>query len=277
MKRFVPIFVLLLFLQQSLVYAQQEVELPSRGICAHRGANETHPENTLEAFKEAVRLGAHMVEFDVQITKDKQLVIMHDKSVDRTTNGKGLVSDLTLSEIKKLDAGSWKYSKFKGEEVPTLKEALAVFPKNIWLNIHLKGNKKLGEMTAKVILSEGRVRQGVIACGKEAASGVKSVSSKILICNMERQSDRKEYVQKTIQEKYPFIQLLKKRNDNSLRDDLTILHQNKVKINYYFGDTESEVKELFEIGVDFVLSNKLDQMLTVAEKMGIERLNQKSK
>jgi len=273
MKQFVPILVLLFFLQQSLVFAQQEVQLPSRGICAHRGANETHPENTLAAFREAVRLGAHMVEFDVQITKDKRLVIMHDKSVNRTTNGKGLVSDLTLSEIKKLDAGSWKSKGFIGEKVPTLKEALAVFPKNIWINIHLKGNKELGRMTAKVILSESRMHQGVIACGKEAASGVKSVGSKFLICNMERQSDRKEYVQKTIQEKYPFIQLLKKRNDNSLRDDLTILHQNKVKINYYFGDTESEVKELFDIGVDFILTNKLDQMLTIAEEMGMERLS----
>jgi glycerophosphoryl diester phosphodiesterase len=274
MKQFVPIFVLLLFLQLSLVHAQREVKLPSRGICAHRGANETHPENTLAAFREAVRLGAHMVEFDVQITKDKQLVIMHDKSVNRTTNGEGLVSDLTLSEIKKLDAGSWKSKIFIGEKVPTLKEALAVFPKNIWLNIHLKGNKELGRMTAKVIISEGRMHQGVIACGKEAASGVISVSQKILICNMERQSDRKEYVQNTIQGKYPFIQLLKKRNDKRLLDDIVTLHQNKVKINYYFGDTESEVKELFNIGVDFVLTNKLDQMLTIAEEMGIERLNQ---
>ena len=277
MRKVSGILIFVLILQSPLLFSQEEIRLPDRGICAHRGANETHPENTLAAFREAVRLGAQMIEFDVQITKDKQLVIMHDKSVDRTTNGKGLVSDLTLSEIKKLDAGSWKSLQFKGEKVPTLEEALAVFPRNIWLNVHLKGNKELGRMTAKVMLSEGRAHQGVIACGKEAASGVKSVSSKILICNMERQSDRKEYVQKTIQGKYPFIQLLKKRNDNSLRDDLTILHQNKVKINYYFGDTESEVKELFEIGVDFVLSNKLDQMLTVAEKMGMERLNQKSK
>ena len=68
--------------------------------------------------------------------------------------------------------------------------------------------------------------------------------------------------------------MLKKRNDDSLQDDLTKLHQNRVKINYYFGDTEGEVKELFNLGVDFVLTNKLDQMLTIAEEMGIERLNQ---
>ena len=112
--------------------------MPLKGICAHRGAMETYPENTLAAFKEAIRLGAHMVEFDVRITKDNELVIMHDKSVDRTTDGKELIIDLTLVEIKKLDAGSWKSAKFNGEKVPTLKETLSVFPKNIWLNIHLK-------------------------------------------------------------------------------------------------------------------------------------------
>jgi len=274
MRKIIGILTFLSFLQSPLLFSQEEIKLPERGICAHRGANETHPENTISAFKEAVRLGAHMVEFDVQITKDKYLVIMHDKSVDRTTDGKGLISELTLAEIKELDAGSWKSQEFKGEKVPTLREALAVFPKNIWLNIHLKGNKDLGEATARVIITEDRVHQGVIACGNDATKGVKIVSSRIMICNMDRQSDRNEYIQKTIQENYPFIQLLKKRNDIRLQDDIRILRKNKVKINYYFGDAEIEVKELFDLGVDFVLTNKLDQMLTVAEQMGINRLNQ---
>jgi len=72
-------------------------DLPQRGICAHRGANNTHPENTIAAFKEAIRLGAHMIEFDVQMSKDSVLVIMHDKTVDRTTNGHGLISDVMVS------------------------------------------------------------------------------------------------------------------------------------------------------------------------------------
>ena len=76
------------------------VEMPSRGICAHRGASDTHPENTLAAFREAIRLGAHMIEFDVALTKDDQLVLMHDSTLDRTTNGKGPVSGFTLNELK---------------------------------------------------------------------------------------------------------------------------------------------------------------------------------
>ena len=105
----------LLFLSAQI--NSKKIEMPIKGLCAHRGANETHPENTLAAFKEAIRLGAHMIEFDVRMTKDKKLVIMHDKTVDRTTNGSGAVSDLTLNEIKKLDAGSWKDKKFAGEKV----------------------------------------------------------------------------------------------------------------------------------------------------------------
>lgn len=269
-----------IFIVPLLVLMGQEkngkIEMPERGLCAHRGAMDTHPENTIAAFGEAIRLGAHMIEFDVRITKDKKLVIMHDRTVDRTTNGTGSVTDLTLEKIKILDAGSWKSEEFAGEKVPTFKEALSVMPKNIWLNIHLKGDKKLGEATAKVLISEGRIHQGVIACGSDAARGVKKVNPNIMICNMERQGSRVEYVVETIEGEYPFIQLLKKRNDTDLLNDIKRLKSNQIKINYYFGDTAEEVKELFEMGVDFVLTNRLSEMLEVAESIGVKHLNYKN-
>ncbi len=258
------------------LFAQEEnnqIEMPERGLCAHRGAMDTHPENTLSAFEEAIRLGAHMIEFDVRMTKDKKLVIIHDRSVDRTTDGTGSVTELTLQEIKMLDAGSWKSQDFDGERVPTFKEALSVMPKNIWLNIHLKGDEELGEATAKVLISEGRIHQGVIACGSDAARGVKKVNPNIMICNMKRQGSRVEYVDETIQGEYSFIQLLKKRNDTDLQNDINRLKSSKIKINYYFGDTAEEVKELFEMGVDFVLTNKLSEMLKVANSTGVKHLN----
>lgn len=267
---------LFFILPYQLLFAQvvnTNIKLPERGICAHRGAMNTHPENTISAFKEAIRLGAHMIEFDVRMTKDGQLVIIHDKSVDRTTNGSGLVNELTLKKLKKLDAGTWKSEKFKGEKIPTLKEALQVMPDNIWLNIHLKGDEKLGKATAEVLVSENKIHQGVIACGSDAAKGVYSVGQNIIICNMERQGDRNAYVKETIQGSFGFIQLLKKRDDTNLLENINTLKKNKVKVNYYFGDTESEVQELFKYGVDFVLTNQLDQMLKVAESIGIKRVD----
>src|SRR5689334_8526448 len=106
-----------------------DITMPVRGLCAHRGAMSTHPENTIPALEEAVRLGAHMIEFDIQLTKDGALVLMHDATVNRTTsNGLGRVSDLTLAEIKGLDAGSKFDARFAGTHIPTFEEALAVFP-----------------------------------------------------------------------------------------------------------------------------------------------------
>ena len=118
---------------------QTNFQMPTKGICAHRGASVSHPENTLAAFKEAIRLGAHMIELDLALSKDDAIVVLHDSTLDRTTNGKGLVSDWSLKELKTLDAGSFKATHFKGERIPTFQEVLAIMPENIWLNVHLKG------------------------------------------------------------------------------------------------------------------------------------------
>lgn len=108
-------------------------------IIAHRGASKAAPENTMAAFHKAVKQGATWIELDVHLTKDQEIVVIHDEKVDRTTNGEGWVKDLTLKELKKLDAGKWFSKKFKGERIPTLKEVIEFAKqKNIYLNIELK-------------------------------------------------------------------------------------------------------------------------------------------
>lgn len=102
-------------------------------VVAHRGSSSTHPENTLAALRAAVADGAHVVEFDVQQTKDGRWICMHDTTLDRTTDAvaqlgrpKVRVADVTFEQIRALDAGSWFDAKFEGERVPTLAAALAV-------------------------------------------------------------------------------------------------------------------------------------------------------
>ena len=97
----------------------------------HRGARAYEPENTLRSFKRALELGVDAVELDVRRTKDGEIVVIHDAKVDRTTNGKGLVSDLTLREIKQLVTE-------KGEKIPTLEEALDFLDKKVKILIELK-------------------------------------------------------------------------------------------------------------------------------------------
>lgn len=104
----------------------------------HRGAAGTHPENTLTSFRRAVELGCDGVEFDIHRTKDGHLVVIHDAVLGRTANGTGFVRDLTLAELKQLDAGAWKGAQFAGEQIPTLRELIEATPPEFKLFLELK-------------------------------------------------------------------------------------------------------------------------------------------
>lgn len=93
-------------------------------VIAHRGASGYAPENTLSAFRKALAMGATFIETDLQLSRDARFVAIHDSTVDRTTNGKGAVHELTLAELQRLDAGAWFGSEFAGERIPTLEEIL---------------------------------------------------------------------------------------------------------------------------------------------------------
>ena len=107
----------------------------------HRGAMGYEPENTLRSFKKALELGVDMIEFDVYVCKSGELVVIHDDTLERTTNGKGLVIEKTLAELKELDAG-------KEEKIPTLEEIMDLADKKVKINIELKGDN-----TAKPVLN----------------------------------------------------------------------------------------------------------------------------
>ena len=243
-------------------------ELPARGLCAHRGASGSHPENTLAAFREAVRLGAHMIELDVYLTKDKRLVVIHDRTVDRTTDGTGNVSDLTLAQLKRLDAGSWKAPEFKDERIPTLRESLAVMPLNVWLNVHLKGGAELGASVARAIAETGRSHQAFLACGVEAAGAARKVEAGILICNMERQGGSWQYVNSTVAMNTAFIQLA---GDVGAEFPAQIrkLKEAGIRINYFGTDSPDELRQLFDAGVEFPLVNEVSKLVKTAGELGI--------
>ncbi|MBB4824405.1 glycerophosphoryl diester phosphodiesterase [Sporosarcina luteola] len=122
-------------------------------IYAHRGASGTYPENTIASFREAARLPVHGVEFDVHLTKDGELVVIHDETIDRTSDGTGYVKDQTLSQLKEYDFGNWFSPQFEGETIPTLGEVLELFQStHHHLNIELKSDIFPYEgMTAKVL------------------------------------------------------------------------------------------------------------------------------
>ncbi|RDW16215.1 glycerophosphodiester phosphodiesterase [Oceanobacillus chungangensis] len=105
---------------------------------AHRGASGHAPENTMTSFQKGFEMKADYIEIDVQMTMDGELVIIHDTTVDRTTNGTGYVGELTFEEIRNLDAGSWFNDDYTGEIVPTFEEVLDAFHGKIGILIELK-------------------------------------------------------------------------------------------------------------------------------------------
>ncbi|WP_051541368.1 glycerophosphodiester phosphodiesterase family protein [Caldalkalibacillus mannanilyticus] len=108
-------------------------------VIAHRGSSQQAPENTLPAIQKAIQDQADAVEIDVQLTKDQEIVVIHDEWLNRTTNGSGLVSSHTFSRIRELDAGSWFSPNFSGVRIPHLEEVLLLLkPLSIELNIELK-------------------------------------------------------------------------------------------------------------------------------------------
>ncbi|MBQ6520811.1 MAG: hypothetical protein IJI14_19065 [Anaerolineaceae bacterium] len=125
-------------------------------IFAHRGFSLQYPENTMTAFRKALEVGADGIEMDARLTQDGQIVIMHDPTIDRTTNGKGTVRDLSLKEILGLDAGIKKGVVFENERVPMLEQVFAELGGKLLLNIELCNydegdNRMLANQTVELI------------------------------------------------------------------------------------------------------------------------------
>jgi glycerophosphoryl diester phosphodiesterase len=106
---------------------------------AHRGASGYYPENTMLAFEKAIELGCDAIETDVQMSKDGELILIHDEMLDRTTNGSGFVKDYNSKELNKFNAGKWLNSKYKHIKIPTAEELILLAKeKNIKINFEIK-------------------------------------------------------------------------------------------------------------------------------------------
>ncbi|MCA9732818.1 MAG: T9SS type A sorting domain-containing protein [Deferribacteres bacterium] len=137
MRFYKPIFLLFMFFASSFIMEA------STAVISHRGAAGLAPENTLAACRKAIELGADYFEVDVRVSSDDSLLIMHDESIDRTTNGSGNIVALPYATLRRYDAGSWFGSEFTGQQIPTLNEVLNLAlndPNKINVVIELKAN-----------------------------------------------------------------------------------------------------------------------------------------
>jgi glycerophosphoryl diester phosphodiesterase len=128
-------------------------------VIAHRGASSEAPENTMAAFRLALEQGCDAIELDIHVSVDGEIVVCHDETLERTTDGSGKIADFTAAELKRYDAGSWFGEKYAGERLPLLKEVLELVPPQIGINVEIKSYNHPGVENILVELLErtGRI------------------------------------------------------------------------------------------------------------------------
>ena len=244
--------------------------LPERGFVAHRGDVQCCPENTVPAFESAVRKGAAMVEMDVTRCKTGELVVLHDQTVDRTTDGHGRIADLTFDEVRKLDAGSWFGAAFAGTRIPTLEEALAAIPREgVWINLHIWHRADVAPEAARLLRRTGRLHQAFVFCSREGYLAARAAVPGVLTACFEMPRgvkwDGTEWEPGAAD---TYFTTARRDGCDFVMPHQTTLRPHQVarfrcdggKVMYYNADTPEDAKRLFALGIDFLVTNRLGDM-----------------
>ena len=236
---------------------------------AHRGASGNYPENTLLAFQKALEIGVDEVELDLYLTKDDHLIIMHDSTVDRTTDGTGAISELTLAEIKALDAGGVFGEQFRGERVPTWEEALELVQGKVGLNVHLKeGGNPDGHYerkVAKALSDFHMVEDSILTCSDASVGIFADIDSRIECRIFRANRTPEEYIRKSVE---MGLRTMQPGRDITTRDFIQKAHAAGRIVHVFYADTPEDMCAYIEIGVDGILTNypeRLKAVLTKAE------------
>lgn len=224
---------------------------------AHRGFCSRYPENTLLAFEKALAEGVDGIENDVQLTKDGQIIIMHDESIDRTTNGKGWVKDYTLAELKELDASERFGSQFGVQRVPTLREYLELVKNEpIITNIEMKtGVFEYREMEQLLVdmIREFRLEEKVLITtfNHFTIMRMKKLAPELKygFLAYDWRLDAGEYTQKN------GIPCYHPDYHNLTWEVVEDLHSHGIEVNPYTVDEPEDIRDMIAKGVNSVITN----------------------
>ncbi len=216
-------------------------------IIGHRGARGLEPENTMRSFQKAIELGVDYIECDVHLTKDGHIVLIHDHTLDRTTNATGNVGDYTFEEIRKLDAG-------KGEKIPTLQELIDLARGKVKLHIELK-DEKATEQTVNLIEKNGIVDQMFLTSGNtDTLKRVRELNPKISLEHIFGQPPEDAIERaKSVSAKRVSCHI------NYLTADFVQkAHKNGLQVIAWPPNTLEEAKKALECGVDLICTDRPD-------------------
>lgn len=239
---------------------------PYPRVCAHRGLSGPCPENTMPAFAAAISLGVQEIELDIWGSKDQQLVICHDDKVDRTTNGKGLIRDLTWAEIKKLDAGSWRDKSWAGLRVPCFEDVLKQFGSRVVMNVHVKEAGEDGWVISKIagLAKKYDVEKSIyIAGGGEVLKYANKLAPNIERCHLSGNYTAFELVEKAFDMNCKRLQFNSSKFDESSIEEA---HKRGIICNLFYADTAEDAKNAYAMGIDTVLTNNANLIMPLLDK-----------
>jgi len=224
---------------------------------AHRGASGRFPENTLAAFRAAIDAGAMMCELDVQATRDNAVVVIHDKTVNRTTDGVGTVAKMTLAEIRNLDAGArFKDGTARGERVPTLDEVFAATAGKCGLNIELKAIGVEREVAALIRKWNAAETAMVSSFDWRALETMRALDSAIRIGVLGEKDVPKMFDIAARLGAYA----INPRFDLATRDFCETAHEHGLKVLVWTVDSPGTMRMLIDNGVDGIMTNYPERM-----------------
>lgn len=236
---------------------------------AHRGFKKSYPENTIAAFDAALRAGAKMIELDVTLTKDRRPVVVHDKTLDRTTNGSGTVTRFTFDELQKLDAGSWFSPEFKNEKLPGLDQILHRYGKSVMINIEIKPEAYEEEQRADSI--ENQVIELVHQYNCMNSVIISSFSDELILrFGKYKNRPATAFLTETPADETT-VELIKTAGAFSwntdyqilTREQVALMHHNDIPVFAYTVNEKEIAIELVEMGVDGIFTDDIEAFISL--------------
>lgn len=221
-------------------------------VIGHRGANKSEPENTLKSFRKAIELQADYIELDVQVSKDGEIVVIHDYEISELTGHSGYVKEMTLDELKQLDMG-------EGEKIPTFQEVIKLAQGEIGLQIEIKVNeigKEIIEMLRDANLIESTIISSFI---HNELVKIKKLEPEIKLGALlsERISEprdlinaTKRVIKKNLFAVHPYFAGVN-------RELIEFAHKNNLKVNVWTINEKPDMERLIKLGVDGIITDDI--------------------
>ena len=242
---------------------------------AHRGHSIAYPENTLEAYRKAIELGVEMIECDVNITSDGKLVMMHDPTLDRTTNGAGRVSAATWAEIQRLDAGGKFKPEFAGARIPSTEETLLLYKETDTLScFEVKGADAEESNRIALRLVELLVKHNMLDTAfmssyhHEALQLAKSKCPELLLAPERLPDDAPPDPPEAVRQAKSFPAPVLQHQYTVLTEEVVrVLHENEIAVWSWSTTDEASMVLSIELGADALMGDDVQLMLEILNRM----------